>query len=305
MQITPTGRTLGATVTGIDLARPLSAAEIDHLTVLLCRHGVLEFTGQQLSNEDLARFSAYFGELHVSPGGRAQVSGFPEVMVLSNIIENGKPVGLGDAGQSWHTDMSYMNMIAFANCLYGLIIPHRDGKPLGATQFRNTHQAWDELPDEVKQLLDGKTVTHDFNKFWDLMRSRPGSRREALSAAERAQRPPAVHPAVLEHPVTGRKVLYVNPGYAVRINEMSEADSDRWLEWLFAYQESPRFHYEYNWRANSVLLWDNIGTNHNAVADYGPAEHRYIKRCQIMATRFYGSAGTRDPIPFRSAALDH
>ncbi len=271
----------------------------------ICRHGVLAFPDQQIATEDLARFSAYFGELHVSPGGRAQVPGFPEVMVLSNIIENGKPIGLGDAGQSWHTDMSYMDMIAFANCLYGLIIPHRDGQPLGATQFRNTRQAWDELPDEVKALLDGKTVTHDFNKFWDLMRSRPGSRREALSAAERAQRPPAVHPAVLDHPVTGQKVLYVNPGYAVRINEMSEADSEHWLDWLFRYQESPRFLYEHRWQVNTVLLWDNIGTNHNAVADYGPHEHRYIKRCQIMATRFFGPGGTREPIPFKPAMPQH
>jgi len=303
VNIIPTGKTLGARVLDLDLARPLDDAQIEQLTVAVCEHGVLEFPEQQLETADLKRFSEYFGELHVSPGGRARLPGFPEVMVLSNIIENGEPVGLGDAGQSWHTDMSYMNMIAFGNCLYGLEIPHRDGRPLGDTQFRNTRRAYDELPGEVKTMLEGKTVTHDFNKFWELMRSRPGSRREPLGAAERAQRPPSVHPAVLEHPVTGRKVLYVNPGYAVRINELDQAESDRWLDWLFLHQEQPQFHYAYSWQPRSVLLWDNIGTNHNAVADYGPNDRRYIKRCQIMATRFFGPGGTRDPIPFvRSAA---
>lgn len=305
MTIVPSGQTLGARVLNLDLSRPLTEAEVDTLIVAVSDHGVLEFPGQRLETEDLRRFSAYFGELHVSPGGRAQVPGYPEVMVLSNMIENGRPLGLADAGQSWHTDMSYMNMIAFGNCLYGLVIPQRDGRPLGDTQFRNTRQAYDELPDEVKDLLRGKTVTHDFNKFWDLMRRRPGSRREALSADERAKRPPAVHPAVLEHPVTGRPVLYVNPGYAVRINELSEADSDQWLDWLFRYQEQDRFHYAYAWQKNSVLLWDNIGTNHNAVADYGPDEHRYIKRCQIMATRFFGPGGTAERRPFVRRHSDH
>jgi taurine dioxygenase len=298
MHIVPTGQTLGARVLGVDLSRPIDTSQVDALIVAVCTHGVLEFPEQELSTEDLRRFSAYFGELHVSPGGRAQVPGFPEVMVLSNKLENGQPVGLGDAGQSWHTDMSYMDTIAFANCLYGIEIPYRDGRALGDTQFRNTRQAYDELPDEVKQLLEGKTVTHDFNKFWDLMRSRPGSRREPLSAAERAKRPPATHPAVLEHPVTGRKVLYVNPGYAIRINELEPDESDRWLNWLFSHQEQPQFHFSYSWKPRSVLLWDNIGTNHNAVADYGPHEIRYIKRCQIMATRLFGAGGTRDPIRF-------
>src|SRR5205814_7704782 len=112
------------------------------------------------------RFAARFGELEINvASGAYQEPGHPEVMILSNIVENGRPIGLADAGQGWHTDMSYSRHIAFANVLYGIRIPRRDGVALGATEFANTHAAYADLPAEVKRTLEGKTVLHDFNKF--------------------------------------------------------------------------------------------------------------------------------------------
>jgi taurine dioxygenase len=208
-------------------------------------------------------------------------------MILSNIVEDGKPLGLADAGQDWHTDMSYNDLIGFSNVLYGMKIPHRDGKPLGNTVFANMHAAYAGLPDALKQRLDGMSATHDFNKFWDEMRRRPGSTRPPLTPEQRAKRPPAVHPVFMTHPITGRKVLYCNPGYAIRINELDEAESDRVLEQLFAHQLQPAYQYEHVWTEGDVLMWDHIGTLHNAIPDYGPDEHRLIKRCQIMADRVF------------------
>src|SRR3974390_430633 len=97
---------------------------------------------------------------------------------------------------------------AFANVLYALKVPQRDGKPLGGTEFANMHTAYDELPDDLKTRLDGMTVLHDFNKFWDLMLKRPGSWRKPLTAEQRAKKPPVSHPIFLIHPITGLKVLY-------------------------------------------------------------------------------------------------
>jgi taurine dioxygenase len=114
-----------------------------------------------------------------------------------------------------------------------------------------------------------------------------------LSPAQRKAKPPVSQPLFLTHPVTGRKVLYVNPGYAVRINELPEAESAEVLEFLFAHQVEDRFRYAFHWQESDVLMWDNIGTIHRAVADYGPDEHRFIKRCQVMATRFYDETGAR------------
>ena len=212
-------------------------------------------------------------------------------MILSNIVENGKPIGLADAGQDWHTDMSYSRMIAFTNVLYGIKIPHRDGKPLGATEFCNMHAAYEGLPEDLKQRLDGMTALHDFNKFWEKMRREKGSKRPPLTEAQRKAKPPVSHPVFLTHPITGRKVLYANPGYTVRINELPEAESDEVLDFLFAHQTQDKYRYASRWQAGDVLMWDNMGTIHNAVADYGPDEHRLIKRCQVMATRFFGDDG--------------
>lgn len=300
MIIEPNSNTMGARILGLDLSIRLKGSEIDQLMLALGTHGVLEFPGQQLSTSQLKSFSERFGELYISPGGRAQADGHPEVMILSNMTKDGLAVGLKDAGQSWHTDMSYAKMIAFANVLYGTTIPHRDGKPLGATQFRNMHAAYEDLPSELKQTLANRTITHDFNKFWDMMRARPGSTRPALSERERQARPPAAHPAFLTHPISGKKVLYANPGYAMHISDMSEEESKATLDFLFAHQLQDKFLYTYAWKKNSLLMWDNIGTTHNAVADYDSHEHRYIERCQVMATRLYGDKGTAHPIMFTS-----
>lgn len=303
MIIEPNSNAMGARVLELDLSISLKDSEIDQLMHALGTHGVLEFPEQHLSTSQLKAFSERFGELYISPGGRAQADSHPEVMILSNMTKDGQAVGLKDAGQSWHTDMSYAKMIAFANVLYGTTIPHRGGKPLGATQFRNMHAAYEDLPSELKQTLANKTITHDFNKFWEMMRARPGSARPALSERERQARPPAVHPAVLTHPITGKKVLYANPGYAMHISDMSENESKKTLDFLFSHQLQDKFLYTYAWKKNSLLMWDNIGTTHNAVADYEPHEHRYIERCQVMATRLYGEKGTAHPIMFTSGTL--
>jgi taurine dioxygenase len=288
MKITPSGEILGATVEGIDLARGLPAAEIEEVLSSLGRHGVLRFPRQTLTGGQLRDFSAQLGELEINVASAPyQEPGVPEVMILSNIVENGRPIGLADAGQGWHTDMSYSRMIAFANVLYGIRIPRRDGRVLGATQFASMHAAYEGLPEQLKTRLEGMTVRHDFEKFWETMRREKGSRRPPLTDAQRAAKPPVSHPVFLTHPLTGRKVLYANPGYAVRINEMSEAESARTLELLFRHQLKPEYLYTSRWEEEDVLVWEDIGTIHNAVADYAPHEHRLIKRCQVMATRFF------------------
>ena len=106
-------------------------------------------------------------------------------------------------------------------------------------------------------------------------------------AEQRAKRPPSVHPVFLTHPITGKKVLYCNPGYAIRINELDEAESDRVLEALFEHQLQPRFLHTHVWSEGDLLIWDNIGTLHNAIPDYGPNEHRLMKRCQVMADKVF------------------
>ncbi len=287
MQIEPTGKILGATITGLDLAQAPTDPEFRQILKALGDHGVLCFPRQRLETEAFARFGAMFGELEINVANLFYEPGFPQVMVLSNITKDGKPVGLGDAGQGWHTDMSYSKDIALANVLYAIKVPRRDGRPLGDTQFRNMHAAYEDLPDDIKTRLEGRTATHDFVKFWDMMRSRPGSIRGPLTPEQRAKKPPVKQLIFPIHPITGRRILYCNPGYAMFIDGMPQAESDELLEFLFAHQAKEKYFYAHHWAEGDVLMWDNIGTVHNAVPDYRADEPRYIRRVQVMATKDY------------------
>lgn len=254
MHFTPTGQTLGARVDGIRLAQPLAAAQRDQIIQALGTHGVLHFPDQDLTPRQLRDFSANFGELEVNVANAYQEPGLPEVMTLSNKFVDCKPIGLADAGQGWHTDMSYSRMIAFTNILYGIEIPVRDGVALGSTEFCNMHAAYEALPEDLKARLAGKTAQHDFEKFWEMMRRERGSQRPPLTEAQRQAHPPVSHPIFMTHPITGRTVLYCNPGYAMRIDGMASAESDEILALLFQHQTEPRFRYRFSWVPRSVLM---------------------------------------------------
>ncbi|HEX2940751.1 MAG TPA: TauD/TfdA family dioxygenase [Rhodopila sp.] len=286
--IEPTGEILGATVRGVDVSQPISDADFGHILLALGIHGVLRFPDQHLDAGDVKRFSERFGDIQGSPISAVDSTRpFPEVGILSNIKENGAYIGLPDAGQDWHTDMSYREVMGFVNVLYGIRIPRRDGKPLGGTEFANMHAAYDALPDAIRTRLDGMTVTHDFEKFWEHMRRNKNSNRPPMTDEQRKRRPPVVHPLFLIHPITGRHVLYCNEGYAVRINELPEGESDEMLELLFRHQLEQRFRYTHHWNENDLLVWDLLGTIHRAIADYGPEDIRLMRRCQVMATRAF------------------
>ncbi len=287
MRIVPSGTGLGARIEDLDLAHQLSVGDFKQLLRALGEHGVLCFPKQSLETGAFVRFGRMFGDLEINVANQLHEPGHPEVMILSNMVRDGRPLGLGDAGQGWHTDMSYSRDIALANILHALKVPVRDGRPLGDTQFRNMHAAYEDLPAEIKRKLAGRTATHDFAKFWDMMRARPGSTRAPLTPEQRAKKPPVSQPIFLKHPITGRYVLYCNVGYAVAIDGMDRVESDELLEFLFRHQEKEEYFYAHQWSEGDVLMWDNIGTIHNAVPDYRPDEPRYIRRVQVMATKDY------------------
>lgn len=288
MKIVPSGKILGARIENIDLGQPLSPAGFKAILRALGEHGVLCFPRQTFGVDAFARFGAMFGDLEVNvAAGGLHEAGHPEVMVLSNMKQDGKALGLGDAGQGWHTDMSYSKDVALANVLHAIKVPVRDGRPLGNTEFRNMHAAYEDLPADIRRRLAGRTATHDFAKFWDLMRSKPGSTRQPLTPEQRAKKPPVQQPIFRTHPITGRTILYCNVGYATRIDGMAEQESAELLDFLFKHQEQPKYFHAHVWSEGDVLMWDNIGTVHNAVPDYRPDEPRYMRRVQVMATKDY------------------
>lgn len=291
LRIEPGNATLGARVTGVDLGRSLSDADFAAVLRALGQYGVLCFPGQPIEAAALRTFSARFGGLQAMSSGVKDRGepGMPEVSILSNVVENGRPIGIPDAGQDWHTDMTYNRVMGFVNVLVAKKVPVRNGKVLGATEFANTQAAYEDLPAGVKARLADATATHDWNNFHEIMR-RKGSQRPALTEAQRRERPPVSHPVFLTHPISGGKVIYVNPGFTVRINELDPDASRDMLDFLFAHVLQPRYRYAHHWSVGDVLVWDHLGTWHQAVGDYTAEEHRLMKRCQVLADKVFEPA---------------
>ena len=282
--ITPSHHSLGARIDGADLSQPLDDAQVGEILRALGKYGVVCFCGQNLDAAQQKAFAQRFGSLEINvAAGHYTVPGHPEVMVLSNMVENGRALGLADAGQDWHTDMSYSEPIAYLNILHALHVPVRNGQPLGNTEFLDMYRAYDDLPDAMKKRIEGRTATHDFNKFWSEMLKRPGTQRKPLTPEQRKQKPPVSHPVVLEHPISGRRALYCNVGYVTHIDGMDKTESDEILSFLFAHQAQDKYKYAHHWTKGDVLVWDNLWTVHNAVADYRADEPRMMRRCQVMA----------------------
>ncbi|UPY35394.1 TauD/TfdA family dioxygenase [Sediminicoccus sp. KRV36] len=290
MRIVPNNTGLGARIFDVDLSQALTPEDFRAVLRALGEYGVLCFPQQDLDAPALAAYASRFGTLEVNVANMFHAPDLPEIMILSNKRdEAGKPLGLNDAGQGWHTDMSYSTEIALANVLHAKEVPMRDGRPLGDTQFRNMHAAYDDLPAEVKERLEGRVAIHDFVKFWDMMRIRPGSIRAPLTPEQRAKKPPVRQPIFRVHPITGRRVLYCNPGYAMAIEGLEKAESDALLDYLFRHQSQAKYLHSHAWSPGDVLMWDNIGTTHNAKADYAAGEPRFILRAQVMASLDYAA----------------
>ncbi len=275
------GTAIGARLKGLNVNTELSAAELCLIEQLLYHNSVLAIDAQSLDVAGMRRFCMQLGPLHRNVTTRAATAEFPEIMILTNRkAPDGTPLGNSDAGQDWHTDMSYNAIPGKFTSLHGVEVPTRDGNPLGDTQFCDMYAAYAALPDEVKAAIDGKVALHDFHKYYDEARAR-GSQRPELTPEQRATRPPVPHPLVGVHPVTQRRFLYADPGYTVEIVGVAPAESRRLLDFLGEFQLQPRFQYRHKWRQGDVLIWDNWSTVHRASADYGPNEYRYMLRSQI------------------------
>ncbi|HTP81993.1 MAG TPA: TauD/TfdA family dioxygenase [Alphaproteobacteria bacterium] len=280
--VMPSGASLGARVAGLDLAAPLEDSGFREVEAIFHRHQVVAFEGQHLDEDALIAFARRFGELEHNVASSFHHPRTADLTVLSNIVRDGKPYGSPDAGQGWHTDMSYNSVPARASILYALQVPMKDGRALGDTLFSSMYAAYDALSEDWKTRLEGLRAEHDFEKFYTYMIQEKGSPRPPLTDAQRRQKPAVVHPIVLRHPWTGRKCLYADPGYTVRIRGIPAAESDEILSFLFDHQTQERFQYRHSWRVGDVLIWDNCATIHMATGGYDASTPRLMHRAQVL-----------------------
>lgn len=268
--ITPLSPALGAQISGVDLTRDISDAQRDAIEQALLKHQVLFFRDQPIEPRQQANFAARFGDLHIHPI-YPNVPETPQVLVLDTAVTDVRDNAI------WHTDVTFLPTPALGAVLAAKQLPAYGGDTLWASGIA----AFDALSEPLKQLLNGLTATHDFTKSFPLARF--GNTPEDLERWEATRRanPPISHPVIRTHPVSGRKALFVSDGFTTRINELSEAESEALLKFLFAHATRPEFTIRWRWQENDVAFWDNRVTQHYAVDDYRPAR-RVMHRATIL-----------------------
>ncbi len=259
IEITPFDAALGAEVTGLDLSKPLSADVFKRIHRAHLDHHVVVFRDQRITPDEQIAFSRCFGPLQIHVLHQFQLTGHPEILIVSNIMENGKPIGLGDAGHFWHSDLSYKETPSLGSLLHAQELPAEGGDTL----FANMHLAWDTLPQALRDAVGGRSAEHTYlAKYAELQQRSPW--RPNLSAEQIAQVKPVVHPIVRTHPETGRKALFVSEHFTTRIIGMPEDESAALLKQLFEHSVREEHVYRHVWREHDLVFWDNRSLMHLA-----------------------------------------
>jgi len=271
MQTRPLSPALGAEIMGVDLSEPISDELFAKIQDCWHQHLVVLFRDQHLSEDDQVRFAERFGKLAMSHTRRFTTAN-PAVMLISNIRQDGKPIGaLPDGEMQFHSDQCYQEIPAKGSMLYAIEVPSNGGDTL----FANAYKAYETLPEDIKRRLDGRKAMHAYD--YDVAGTKRGTLiKEGV--------PHYAHPAVRTHPATGRQALYVNRLMTVAIEGLPEAESDELLNFLFAHQENPDFIYAHKWRPNDLLLWDNRCVLH-ARTDFSSDERRLLRRVTVLGER--------------------
>jgi taurine dioxygenase len=263
-KVTPT---IGAEIQGVDLSRTLGNQQYEEIHQALMENLVIFFRDQTISVDQQKDFGRRFGKLHIHPAAPKGLEQHPEILVIK-ADEKSKRV----AGEEWHSDVSCDPEPPMGSILYLTTVPPDGG---GDTMFANMYRAYETLSEPIRNLLVGLTAVHDGEHVF---RGRYGLKDEGKVF------PRSEHPVVRTHPVTGKKLLFVNRGFTTRIVQLKRGESAAVLEMLFRHIETPELHCRFKWQVNSIAFWDNRCAQHHALWDYFPAK-RYGHRVTICGDK--------------------
>jgi taurine dioxygenase len=271
----------GMQISGIDFSKQLSKDEIAFIrNAWVEADGVLLFRNQDITPEDHVRLTSYFGGVYdlgatVNPAlAHYYADGFPQIYRVSNKKVNGKALGREDAGTYWHSDSTWDPEQPRGSILHAKEIPSVGGD----TMFANMYQAYEALSEPIKKMLEGLTAEHSLA----VAVMKTSYAKEFSGKLDEAAKRRAVWPVIRTHPYSGRKALFVNPGFTSRILELSLAESDVVLEFLFKHSTSPEFVYRHTWGLHDVAMWDNYCNMHYAVANYKAHGDRFMHRTTVL-----------------------
>ena len=293
-KVVPMNPEVGAEIVGIDLSKPLDDETFAAVRDAYFRHSVIVFRDQKITAQQQIDFSRRFGELEIHVLKQFLHPQHPEILLISNIVEDGRNIGLVDAGRYWHSDLCYKPVPSLGSALYSIEIPRdENGKVLGDTLFASVASAYDALPDSLKQRVAGLKALNSLEHTFDRTRKDADIRTEQIESkdikrtqvsAEQKKLTEAVHPVIRTHPVTGRKSIYVNDSTTQKIVGVSQSESDELLGELRSRCIRQDFVYRHKWRLGDLVMWDNCSSQHQAVADYALPLRRRMHRTTITGT---------------------
>ena len=271
IMVEPISDAIGARISGIDLRTEMDDAAYQTVHRAWLDYQVLVFPGQELGEEDQIRFTAHFGELggrnRKAPTAEGDRVSHPGIMLISNIREDGKPIGsLPDGEMMFHSDGAYAKRPFRYTLLFALEIPSVGGN----TQFANMYKAYDTLSDDLKRTL---AACHGEHQYYagSVDKAKPTS---SLTGIRQ-------HPLFIAHEETGRVALYASRLLTTKIVELPADESDEILEALFDHCEKPDLVYEHLWTRGDFVMWDNRCVNH-ARTDFSPGERRLLRRTTVV-----------------------
>lgn len=269
------GAYLGAEISGVDLSKPVDDVTLQAITDALVEHEIVMFHDQDITPEQQMAFGRQFGKLTVHPFAPSDED-VSELIVFDN-DENNPPWGT----DVWHSDETFREEPPMGTMLRSLIVP----KVGGDTVYASMSAAYEGLSDHMRNFISGLEAIHDFKPFRKLFSGDAEGRKNVRIFEDRY--PPAVHPVVRRHPVSGRDVLFVNPQFTVAIKGMDERESQALLNVLFHQAEIPEYQYRHRWRPKTLVFWDNRSVQHYAVHDFYP-QRRKMERVTIKGDRPLG-----------------
>lgn len=257
--VRPFAEKVGAEIVGLDLSRPLNDADFARVHQAHLDYHVVVFRDQHITPQQQIDFSRRFGVLQIHVLKQFLLANHPEILIVSNIVENGQPVGLGDAGKYWHSDLSYKELPSLGSMLYAQELPSEGGDTL----FADMHLAWDTLPEHLRKAVEGRTAVHSYTSRYSHGHN-ADNWRPTLSAEQLAQVAVVSHPIVRTHPENGRKALFVSEGFTTHIVGLPEDESRAILAELYAHSVRPEGVYRHKWQENDMVFWDNRSLIHLA-----------------------------------------
>ncbi len=286
LEFKPLSDHFGAEVLGVDLSQPIDDETFSAIEKAYAKYGVLVFRDQTLTEPDFINFTKRFGELHIYPLAEYAHKTYPEILVLSNIVDDeGNAIGLNDGGSTWHTDNSYTKVPPRGTFLYSLEVPIDDsGNALGDTVFSSVTAAYDDLPEATKTLLQGRTTTHSYEGKHTLRMKIGKYKRKPMTKEILDKLPPVEHPVIRVHPQSGRKCIYVIAGECKGISGMPDDEAETLLDDLAERCHRPEYVYAHQWRKGDVVFWDNCVVQHSATQNYDLPLRRLLWRTTIKGS---------------------